>query len=186
MMRQSYRLCFLQMRKSRHISVYMLLHQIIKSAKKLYDESSCFKDLISCIHPHIKGNLIIPAPAGMKLFPCLTYSFSQVSLNEAVNILIFICYLYISVLNIIKDRIKSQLYRLLVLCGYNALFCQHPCMYFASGYVLLIQLFVKGYGSIKSIYKLICFLFKSSAPQLSHLYYPHTFFFLYLNRIINI
>ena len=88
-MRQSYRLSFLEMSKSRHISVEVFLHDLKKRFQQLFQKEICLADLVPDIHLHIQSHLVVPASSGMKLLAHISLPVNEICLYKAVDIFIF-------------------------------------------------------------------------------------------------
>ena len=87
---QSNRLCFLHMCKSRHKSIYVIIHDPKDRLLKIIEFIIYIKNLVANIHLHIKCDLIVAASAGMKFLSRIAYSLYQFSFNKTVNIFTFI------------------------------------------------------------------------------------------------
>ena len=83
-------LSLLQMSKSRHIGVHMLLHDGKQCLKHFLQKRVKLLRLLSDIKLHIKRHLVVAAPSCMQLFPGFSDPFCQCCLHKAVDILILL------------------------------------------------------------------------------------------------
>ena len=100
-------LCFLKVRKPRHIGLRVVLHNIKKGTKKLLQLGIHGIAFTTDIHAHVKGHLIIAAPTGVQLLPGISDAVDEIGLDEAVDVLIVIRDLQSAVLNIPEDAAQA-------------------------------------------------------------------------------
>ncbi len=170
MMCQCKRLGFLQMGKSGHISIQILLHDPDDHLQQFRKQFRRYPHLLPCIKPHIKSHLIVPAAPGMKLFPCITDSFGKHRLHKAVDILIAFIYHKLSALHILLYGGKPLRNLLRFLFGQDSLLSQHLYMGHTALDILPQKPLIKADRGIKRIDQFICLFCKPSAPQLCHIF----------------
>ncbi len=162
-------LCFLKVRKPRHIGLRVVLHNIKKGTKKLLQLGIHGIAFTTDIHAHVKGHLIIAAPTGVQLLPGISDAVDEIGLDEAVDVLIVIRDLQSAVLNIPEDAAQAVDNLPAFLFCDDSLPAEHGGMCNASGDVLFVETAVKTDGCIEFIHKFVCRFRKSSAPKLCHL-----------------
>ena len=158
------RLCFLQVGKSRHISLNIFFHNAKQCLKKFFQQFVDLPDLISCIKLHIQCNLVIAAASGVQLFAGIADAVDQICLHKAVDIFVFVCDLKCSVLNITQNAIQAFQDLITLSLSQNALCCQHFHMCLASCDILFVKFLIKRYGCIKIINQLIGLFGETSTP----------------------
>src|SRR5699024_7208687 len=164
MVRQRDRLRLLQMRKSRHKSMYVLLHDGEQRLKELLYKFIELRDLVSYIELHVERDLVIAASARVQLLAHISDAVDEVGLHEAVNILIFTGDLKLAALHVQENAAESLQNLVSLLLCENALLCQHPHMRHAALDILSIKFLVKGNGRVEIVNQLVGFLGKASAP----------------------
>ena len=137
------RLRFLQMGKSRHDRLGVVLHDRKKFAEHIHNQSLQCGDLTSCIKLHIQCNLIITASSGVQLLSGVSQTVDQIRLHKAVDILIFFCDLELSIFHILADTFQSVQNLLLLIVCQDPLLCKHHNMRLAALDILLIKSFIK-------------------------------------------
>ena len=137
------RLRFLQMGKSRHDRLGVVLHDRKKFAEHIHNQSLQCGDLTSCIKLHIQCNLVITASSGMQLLPCIPDPVDQICLYKTVDIFVFLCNLKLSTLYIPADAFQSVQNLLLLIVCQDPLLCKHHNMRLAALDILLIKSFIK-------------------------------------------
>ena len=143
MMCQCNRLCFLQMRKSRHICVHIILHDHLKSFQKFLQFCIDLFDLITHIQFHIKSDLVITTSSCMKLLTRISDTVNQICLYKTVNIFIFRCNLQFSGFYICKNTVQTAKDLISFFFCQDALLGQHSDMSFTSADILFIKFLVK-------------------------------------------
>ena len=164
MVRQRDRLCFLEMGKSRHICLCVLLHQFQEHFQHLPEQSVELADLIPCIQLHIQRDLIIPAAPGVQLLSRIPDAFDQIRLHKTVDVFIFVCDLQASVLHISADPLQPFYDLRLLLLRQDPLLREHRHMRDAAPDILLIKSLVERNRSIKIVHQLIRLFCETSAP----------------------
>ena len=137
------RLRFLQMGKSRHDRLGVVLHDRKKFAEHIHNQSLQCGDLTSCIKLHIQCNLVITASSGMQLLSCIPDPVDQICLYKTVDIFVFLCNLKLSALYIPADAFQSVQNLLLLIVCQDSLLCKHHNMRLAALDILLIKSFIK-------------------------------------------
>ncbi len=89
MMCQRHRLCFLQMRKSRHKSIQIFFHNTLQYLQQVIYQCVGLFDCLTHVHSHIQSNLIITAASGMEFFAGISDTVDQICLYKAVDIFVF-------------------------------------------------------------------------------------------------
>ena len=137
------RLRFLQMGKSRHDRLGVVLHDRKKFAEHIHNQSLQCGDLTSCIKLHIQCDLVITASSGMQLLSCIPDPVDQICLYKAVDIFVFLCNLKLSALYIPADAFQSVQNLLLLIVCQDPLLRKHHNMRLAALDILLIKSFIK-------------------------------------------
>ena len=86
---QSYWLCLLEVSKSRHVCVDVLIHKSVKSSQKLVNKLLELDDLVSYIELHVQCDLVVPASSGVELFAHIADPVDEICLDKAVYIFVF-------------------------------------------------------------------------------------------------
>ena len=81
-------LCLLQVCKPGHKGLFVLFHQIQNDAEQVQDLSADPVRRLSGIQPHIQGNLVVAAPAGVQALARVADPVDEIRLDKAVNVLI--------------------------------------------------------------------------------------------------
>ena len=96
MVRKRHRLRLLQMGKSWHISLHMLLHNRKERLQKFLQQTVCIEDFQPCVQPHIERHLIVAAPSRMQFLARIPDPLRQIRLHKTVNIFVLLCNLQLS------------------------------------------------------------------------------------------
>ena len=144
MVSQSYRLCLLEMGKSRHVGVYILFHDLLQGKKKVFQLFVGPIDLVADIQFHIQSYLVITASSCVEFLSGVSDTVDQVCLHETVDILVLGCDLKFALFHIFKDSIQPFCDLIFFFLCQDSLFCKHGNMCLASADILFIKLLVKG------------------------------------------
>ena len=168
MVRKRDRLCLLKMRKSRHVCAGVVLHEGEELTQQGSKERVRLIDLVPDVKLHIQGNLVVPAPSCVELFPRIPDPFCQDSLDKAVYIFIFFRDLKGTVFDILQYAVQTFLNLLSLFFCQDPLFCEHCRMSLAPADILPVKSPVKSDGCIELIDQPVCLFCKPAAPELCH------------------
>ena len=132
------RLCALQVRIARHNGIQIFAALCRQRLHKAKDQLDDLLDLLLDVQTHIKCNLIVSRTAGVQTLAGITDALGQQLLDVHVDVLVIERELYLAVLDILENALKTfdDLFGLMLLD--DALLAQHGSVRDRAGDIFLI------------------------------------------------
>ena len=132
------RLCALQVRIARHNGIQIFAALCRQRLHKAKNELDDFLDLFLDVQTHIECNLIVSRTAGVQTLAGITDALGQQLLDVHVDVLVIERELYLAVLDILQNALKTlnDLFGLMLLD--DALLTQHGSVRDRAGDIFLI------------------------------------------------
>ena len=146
------RLCLLEMGESRHISMEVFLHDLLKRLQKIQHQPVHLPDFIPHIELHIQRHLIVPASSCVQLFAGVPNPLDQIRLHKTVDILILFGDLQAMVFHVLQDAFQPFQDLLFLLFRQNPLLGKHADMCHAALDILPVKFLVKSDGRVETIH----------------------------------
>jgi len=167
-MRESNRLSVLKVRLSRHDRPYMLFRFTYQGELNFTDSLIDCLSLRLHIHSQVEGDLVVPAPRGVKLACHLADAFVEQLFDVHVDVFSSNIEGNLSGTDVVGDPLQARDDLLSVGRRYDAALSQHPRVRDAPLDIMLPKTSIEAYRSVELVHKIRRLLAKPTAPQLSH------------------
>ena len=166
MVGEQHGLCTLEVRVPGHDDLDLLLGAPEQHPLEFEGQGIDPPDRFLQVHARVERDLIVPAPAGVELFPCRTDPLDQPLFNQAVDILEGAVEREGSRLHLLLDLGESLQDEGCFLGADDSLFPEHPAVGHGPFDVLRVEPLVKGERCIEAVQDLLRPLLETSSPHL--------------------